>query len=80
MMWEREEPCHPRGREESQAEYHRTRYVGEESILDLDPTAPAARDNVHELEINHPLITFQISALQNCEKDKMVVLSPHSLN
>lgn len=54
--------------------------VGEEPILDLDPTAPAARDNVHELEINHPLITFQICALQNCKKDKMVVLSPHSLN
>lgn len=54
--------------------------ASEEPILDLDPTAPAARDNVHELEINHPLITFEICALQNCKKDKMVVLSPHSLN
>lgn len=49
--------------------------MGEEAILELDPSGPAARANVTESEINHPLITFQIPALQNHVQNKMVVLS-----
>lgn len=46
--------------------------MSEETILDIDPPGPAARVNVHEAEINHPLITFPISALQNYKQNKMV--------
>lgn len=53
--------------------------MGEETILELDPSGPAARANVTESEINHPLITFQIPALQNREQNKTVVLSHYIL-
>lgn len=56
-----------------------TRHRSEETILELDPPAPAARANVQESETNHSLITFQIPALQNCEQNKMVVLSHYIL-
>lgn len=40
---------------------------------------PVAIANVTESEINHPLITFQIPALQNHEQNKTVVLSHYIL-
>lgn len=60
---------HAGRREKSQTEQV-TRHIGEETVLELDCPAPAAKVDVHESEISHPLITFQISAPQNCEQAK----------
>lgn len=48
-----------------------TRQSREEIILEFALPGPAAIAKVHESKINHPLIMFQIPALQNCEQNKM---------